>query len=62
MEVPDQGLTFRSTRTPPALPAVLSQLLVSSAPLVASAQAGPDGIIRQASNTSEVIREQTRAD
>ncbi len=35
------GLTLRSTRTPPALPSVLSQLPASSAPLVASVQAGP---------------------
>jgi hypothetical protein len=35
------GLTLRCTRTPPALPSVLSQLLATSVPLSASAQAGP---------------------
>ena len=35
------GLTLRSTRTPPALPFALSQLLAISASFVASVQAGP---------------------
>ena len=34
-------LTLRSSRTPPALPFALSQLLAIPAPLVASVQAGP---------------------
>ncbi len=33
------GLTLRSTRTPPALPFVLSQHFANSAPFVASVQA-----------------------
>ena len=40
------ALTLRSTRTPPALPSVLSQHLAISAPLVASVQAGPVSFIR----------------
>jgi len=40
------GLTFRSTRTPPALSAALSQLLASSASFSASAQAGPVSFFR----------------
>jgi hypothetical protein len=40
------GLTLSSTRTPPALPSALSQLLAFSAPLCASAQAGPVSFIR----------------
>jgi hypothetical protein len=40
------GLTLRSTRTPPALPSALSQLLTSSAPLSALAQAGPVSFFR----------------
>jgi len=40
------ALTLRCTRTPPTLPSVLSQLLASSAPLNASAQAGPVSFIR----------------
>jgi hypothetical protein len=39
-------LTLRSSRTPPALPSALSQLLAISAPLVASVQAGPLSFIR----------------
>ncbi|WP_286355900.1 hypothetical protein [Geothrix oryzae] len=41
-----QRLTSRSTRTPPALPSVLSQLPASSTSLSASAQAGPVSFIR----------------
>jgi hypothetical protein len=40
------ALTLRSTRTPPTLPSALSQLLASSAPLVASAQVGPVSFFR----------------
>jgi hypothetical protein len=40
------GLTLRSTRTPPALSSALSLHLASSAPLIASAQAGPVSFIR----------------
>jgi hypothetical protein len=40
------GLTLRSTRTPPALPSALFQLLASSAPFSASVQAGPVSFIR----------------
>jgi hypothetical protein len=40
------ALTLRSTRTPPALPSVLSQLPASSAPFSASVQAGPVSFIR----------------
>jgi hypothetical protein len=40
------ALTLRSTRTPPALPSALSQLLASSAPLIVSVQAGPVSFIR----------------
>ena len=40
------GLTLRSTRTPPALPSALSQHPTSSAPLIASVQAGPVSFIR----------------
>jgi hypothetical protein len=43
---PAIGLTLSSTRTPPALPSALSQLPASSAPLSASAQAGPVSFIR----------------
>ena len=39
-------LTFRSTRTPPALAGALFLVLAISAPLVASAQAGPVSFIR----------------
>ena len=39
-------LTSRSTRTPPALPFVLSQHFAIPAPLVASVQAGPVSFIR----------------
>jgi len=35
------GLTFRSTRTPPALPSALSQHFAIPAPFSASVQAGP---------------------
>jgi len=42
------GLTLRSTRTPPALPSALSQLLASSAPLIASVQAWPVSFTRWA--------------
>jgi len=35
------GLTFRSTRTPPALPFALSQHFASSASFIVSVQAGP---------------------
>jgi hypothetical protein len=41
-----QHLTSRSTRTLPAMPSVLSQLLASSSPLIASVQAGPVNSIR----------------
>ena len=41
-----QHLTFRSTRTPPALPPALSQLLAIPAPLIASVQAGPVSFLR----------------
>jgi hypothetical protein len=40
------GLTLRSSRTPPALPSALSQLLATSAPLVVSVQAWPLSFIR----------------
>ncbi len=40
------GLTVSSTRTPPALPSALSQHSASSAPFVASVQAGPVSFIR----------------
>jgi hypothetical protein len=40
------ALTLRSTRTPPALSSALSQLPASSAPLSASAQAGPVSFFR----------------
>jgi hypothetical protein len=40
------SLTPRSTRTPPALPFALSQLLASSASFSASVQAGPVSFIR----------------
>jgi len=40
------ALTLRCTRTPPALPSALSQLLASSAPLSASLQAVPVSFIR----------------
>ena len=46
MIIPSEGLTLRSTRTPPALPFALSQLLASSAPFIVSAQAGPVSFIR----------------
>ena len=39
-------LTFSSTRTPPALPPALSQLLASSAPFSATVQAGPVSFFR----------------
>ena len=39
------SLTLSSTRTPPALPLALSQLLAFSAPLSASVQAGPVSFI-----------------
>jgi hypothetical protein len=39
-------LTFRSSRTPPALPSALSQHLAISAPFIASVQAGPLSFIR----------------
>jgi hypothetical protein len=41
-----QRLTPSSTRTPPALSVALSQLLASSAPLIALAQAWPVSLIR----------------
>ncbi len=41
-----QGLTLGSTRTPPEMPSVLSQLFASSASLSASVQAGPVSLIR----------------
>ena len=40
------ALTLRSTRTPPALPFALSQLLAISASLVISGQAVPVSFIR----------------
>ena len=40
------ALTLSSTRTPPALPSALSQLLASSASFIASVQAGPVSFIR----------------
>ena len=40
------GLTLSSTRTPPALPSVLSHRFASSAPFSASVQAGPVSFIR----------------
>ena len=40
------ALTLRCTRTPPALPFVLSQHLATSASLSASAQAVPVSFIR----------------
>ena len=40
------GLTLRSTRTPPALPSVLSQHLASSAPLIVSVEAWPVSFFR----------------
>jgi hypothetical protein len=40
------GLTLRSTRTPPALSSALSLRYASSAPFIASAQAGPVSFIR----------------
>jgi hypothetical protein len=40
------GLTLRSTRTPPALPSVLSQHFAISAPLIASVQAWPVSFLR----------------
>jgi len=40
------GLTFRSTRTAPALPSALSLVPSSSAPLVTSVQAGPVTFLR----------------
>jgi hypothetical protein len=46
LQVVLRALTSRSTRTPPALPSVLFLLLASSAPLVASVQAGPVSFIR----------------
>jgi len=46
MIIPREGLTLRSTRTPPALPPALSQLLANSAPFIASVQAGPVSFIR----------------
>ena len=46
IERSSSGLTPRSTRTPPALPSALSLLPASSAPLNASAQAGPVSFIR----------------
>jgi len=39
-------LTLRSSRTPPALPFVLSQHFAISAPLIASVQARPLSFIR----------------
>jgi len=39
-------LTFRSTRTPPALPSALSHHFASSASLSASVQAGPVTFLR----------------
>ncbi len=39
-------LTLGSTRTPPAMSPTLSQLPASSAPLSASAQAGPVSLVR----------------
>ena len=44
---PVVGLTLRSSRTPPALPSALSQLLAIPAPLVASVQAWPLSFIRK---------------
>jgi hypothetical protein len=46
VEVIKNGLTLRSTRTPPALPSVLSQLFASSASFNASVQVGPVSFIR----------------
>ena len=43
---PNTSLTLRSTRTPPALPSVLSHLPASSAPLIASVQAVPVSFLR----------------
>jgi hypothetical protein len=40
------GLTLGSTRTPPALPSALSQLLAIPALLSASVQAGPVSLVR----------------
>ena len=40
------GLTISSTRTPPALPFALSQHFASSAPFIASTQAGPVSCFR----------------
>jgi len=40
------GLTVGSTRTPPALPSALSQLLAISASFSASAQAVPVNLVR----------------
>jgi hypothetical protein len=39
-------LTFRSSRTPPALPSVLSQHLAISASFIASVQAWPLSFVR----------------
>jgi hypothetical protein len=44
--LPTGGLTLRSTRTPPALPSVLSHFPASSAPFIASVQAWPVSFIR----------------
>lgn len=41
-----QGLTQRSTRTPPAMPPALSQHFASSAPLNAPVQTGPVSFVR----------------
>jgi hypothetical protein len=41
-----QRLTLRSTRTPPALPSALSQLLAISASFIVSVQAVPVSFIR----------------
>jgi len=40
------ALTLRSSRTPPALPSVLSQHLAISAPFIVSVQAWPLSFIR----------------
>jgi len=46
MIIQRECLTLSSTRTPPALPSALSQLLASLAPFSVSVQAGPVSFIR----------------
>ena len=43
---PCDGLTLRSSRTPPALPSALSQHFAISAPFIVSVQARPLSFLR----------------